>query len=333
MAVPQRPPPPSVPLIDANGSMSSDWWRWFYRIPLNAADLTLAAIASSGSASDLVAGTVPAARMSGSYPGITGLGILTVGTWQADVIGATYGGTGINNAARTLTLSGSSWTLAGLTAPRTITFPDASETVATLGQAQTITGNKSFNSGTLILKGSTSGTLTVKPAAVAGTNTLTLPAGTTDFSATGGASQVVKQTSAGGALTVAQLAASDLSDTIAATSWTPTDQSGAGLAFTNVSARYSQIGNLVYAYGTLTYPATASGAAAKISLPVAAINQPYAQMPGAMRTTAGVANAPNILPIQGTSTALIQNASNSASYTNANLSTALISFMAIYPVS
>jgi len=48
--------------------------------------------------------------------------------------------------------------------------------------------------------------------AVAGANTITLPAGTTNFSATGGTSQVVKQTTAGGALTVAQLATSDLSD-------------------------------------------------------------------------------------------------------------------------
>ena len=48
--------------------------------------------------------------------------------------------------------------------------------------------------------------------AVAGTTTVTLPGGTTDFSATGGTSQVVKQTTAGGAFTVAQLAASDLSD-------------------------------------------------------------------------------------------------------------------------
>lgn len=59
--------------------------------------------------------------------------------------------------------------------------------------------------------GSTSGALLVKAAAIA-SGTLTLPAGTTDFSATGGASQVVKQTSAGGAFTVARLACADLSD-------------------------------------------------------------------------------------------------------------------------
>lgn len=62
-----------------------------------------------------------------------------------------------------------------------------------------------------ILTGNTSGQLTLKAAAVAGTNTLTLPAGSTDFSATGGSGQVVKQTSAGGAFTVATVAASEIS--------------------------------------------------------------------------------------------------------------------------
>src|SRR6185437_6113818 len=85
-------------------------------------------------------------------------------------------------------------------------------TIPLLNGTNTWSGPQSFNSGDLILKGSTSGTLTVKPAAVAGANTLTLPAGTTDFSATGGANQFVKQNSAGGALTVATIACADLSN-------------------------------------------------------------------------------------------------------------------------
>ena len=64
----------------------------------------------------------------------------------------------------------------------------------------------------IALNGSTSGSVTIRTPAVAGTNTLTLPAGTTDFSATGGTSQVVQQTTSGGALTVGQLAASNLSN-------------------------------------------------------------------------------------------------------------------------
>lgn len=56
--------------------------------------------------------------------------------------------------------------------------------------------------GGLTVVGTTSGGVTIKVPAVAGTNTITFPAGTTDFSATGGAGQFVKQASAGAAFTV-----------------------------------------------------------------------------------------------------------------------------------
>jgi len=80
------------------------------------------------------------------------------------------------------------------------------------GSTHCLAGQVEIQGGPFLLPGATSGTLTLKPAAVAGTNTLTLPAGTTDFSATGGTSQVVKQISAGAAFTVARLACADLSD-------------------------------------------------------------------------------------------------------------------------
>jgi hypothetical protein len=81
-----------------------------------------------------------------------------------------------------------------------------------LDGANTWSGVQSFDSGKVALKGASSGTITLNAAATAGTNILTLPAGTTDFSATGGAGQVVKQSSAGAALTVGTQACADLSD-------------------------------------------------------------------------------------------------------------------------
>lgn len=54
------------------------------------------------------------------------------------------------------------------------------------------------------------GTISWSPAT--SNKTITLPNGSTDFTATGGTSQVLKQVSAGAAITVAQLAASDLSN-------------------------------------------------------------------------------------------------------------------------
>lgn len=48
-------------------------------------------------ASILTAGTVPSARLTGSYTGITGLGTITVGAWSASTIGTGVGGTGLTS--------------------------------------------------------------------------------------------------------------------------------------------------------------------------------------------------------------------------------------------
>lgn len=57
-------------------------------------------------ANQITSGTVDTARISGSYTGITGVGTLAAGTWNASIISPTYGGTGVNNGANTITLSG-----------------------------------------------------------------------------------------------------------------------------------------------------------------------------------------------------------------------------------
>lgn len=71
-------------------------------------------------------------------------------------------------------------TSATLTIPDgvTLTGPAASGTAMTLGNAETVTGAKSFNDATVILKGSTSGTTTLKSGAAAGTSVITLPIAT-----------------------------------------------------------------------------------------------------------------------------------------------------------
>lgn len=52
---------------------------------------------NAGNASFLTVGTVPSARLTGDYSGITGLGTIVSGTWNADIIQVTYGGTGRNS--------------------------------------------------------------------------------------------------------------------------------------------------------------------------------------------------------------------------------------------
>ncbi len=83
------------------------------------------------------------------------------------------------------TYAGSIWaqtstvTTVGTDAITFIDFAQPSNTFVTLSTNQNITGIKSFNSGSLVLKGATSGTSVLNAAGIAGTTTFTLP-GTTD---------------------------------------------------------------------------------------------------------------------------------------------------------
>jgi hypothetical protein len=58
----------------------------------SATDVSIAIAASA-----ITSGTVDSARISGSYTGITGVGTLTAGTWNATTIGVAYGGTGLTS--------------------------------------------------------------------------------------------------------------------------------------------------------------------------------------------------------------------------------------------
>jgi hypothetical protein len=61
--------------------------------------LAPSATTDTTNASNITSGTLPAARLSGSYTGITGVGTLTAGTWNAGTIAAGYGGTGQSSYA------------------------------------------------------------------------------------------------------------------------------------------------------------------------------------------------------------------------------------------
>ena len=114
------------------------------------------------------------------------------------------------------------------------------------------------------------------------------------------------------------------------TSWTPTDKSGAGLTFASgTNCMYQLLGNFVYAYGQIVYPATASSGNAAISLPIAVPNASYAEASCVLT----VNNAPiyNLVTVVNASTAEIFAASTAV--LNSQLSSKTINFMLIYPVS
>ena len=119
-----------------------------------------------------------------------------------------------------------------------------------------------------------------------------------------------------------------LSPTTPCIAWTPTDQSGNSLVFTNVNAQYCQLGNIVFAYGTLTYPSTVNASNAIISLPVAVPNQTYARIYG---SNIGVGANIGLETVPNSSTAAIVTSSNGVGVTNATLTLKVLNFLITYP--
>jgi hypothetical protein len=119
--------------------------------------LTSTAFSGSGAsltslnASNLSSGTVPSAQISGSYTGITSVGTLATGTWNATTIGVAYGGTGLTSTPANGALdigNGTGFTRTTLTAGTGITITNASGsiTVATSGgSGATITDDTTTN--------------------------------------------------------------------------------------------------------------------------------------------------------------------------------------------
>lgn len=74
----------------------------------NITNLVVSALSGNGSAitslnaSNLASGVVAAARLAGSYTGITGVGTLATGLWNGTPIGTQYGGTGQNWVTQTV---------------------------------------------------------------------------------------------------------------------------------------------------------------------------------------------------------------------------------------
>ena len=79
---------------------------------------------------------------------ITTLGTIGTGTWQGSVVGPTYGGTGINNGSKTITLGGN-LTTDGAHATTLTTTGTTSITLPTTGTVATLAGSETFTNKTL----------------------------------------------------------------------------------------------------------------------------------------------------------------------------------------
>ena len=139
---------------------------------------------------------------------ITTLGTIGTGTWQGTVVGPTYGGTGVNNGANTLTLAGNV-THAGAF---TQTFTATANTTLTLpvtGTLATLAGSEALSNKT-ITASSFSGTTIAGSGLITFTNTTDAgPLGTAGVVMSGGLS-VAKQIFVGTNITGAGAATSTL---------------------------------------------------------------------------------------------------------------------------
>jgi hypothetical protein len=117
------------------------------------------------------------------------------------------------------------------------------------------------------------------------------------------------------------------------TTWTPSDQSGAALTFTSVTAIYSKVGNIVTAHFRLTFPSTASASLVSIGgLPIATspTGPAGAVANGVCATTAASPNAFVSTFSSGNTTVFGLFNSTGGQPTNAALTTATIFGTIIY---
>jgi hypothetical protein len=141
--------------------------------------VTNTSIAINGN--QITSGTVGSSYISGSYTGITGVGTLTAGTWNASTIGVGYGGTGISSYT-----TGDILYASGTTTLSKLGIGTSNQILTSSGTAPQWTSGSSVSVGTATnLAGGTAGAVPYQTGAGA---TTFLSLGTTNYVLTAGAS-------------------------------------------------------------------------------------------------------------------------------------------------
>lgn len=136
--------------------------------------------------------------------------------------------------------------------------------------------------------------------------------------------------SGAGVATATQPAASDLSDTIAITAWTPSDASGASLSLTVNNAYYWKYGKIVYFLCNVSYPSTGDSHGAAIGgFPV---NTTVSSRNGTFQSLAytGLASTISFAMNAGTNTGAFYTDAGGLTVSNATLTGADVRFSGWY---
>lgn len=102
---------------------------------------------NGGTARTISYNTIGASPLAGSSS-LTTVGTITSGTWNADIISPTYGGTGVNNGTRTLTVNTANVAFTAAAGGSSVTLPPTG-TLATLERDETFSGTKIFSNGVI----------------------------------------------------------------------------------------------------------------------------------------------------------------------------------------
>jgi hypothetical protein len=216
--------------------------------------LAASATTDTTNASNISSGTLNTARLTGSYTGITGVGTLTAGTWNATTIGIGYGGTGVTGTptnGQLLIGNGSGYTLNTLTAGTNVSISNTAGGI-------TISATPSFG-GTVTSVSADGGTtgLTFSGSPITTSGTLTL--GGTLVVSNGGTGATTLTGYVKGNGTSAFTASASIPNTDISGLGTMSTQSASSVAITGGTIDGTTIGATTAAAGTFTTVTATTG--------------------------------------------------------------------------